>query len=497
MEIRLEITNGPSRGRHYTLREGEAIVVGRSSRCNLVVGGDPRCSRAHCLVFLHPPHCYVRDLGSLNGTFVNGQRVQPVAPLNHGDCVRVGDSEITVEIIAEAPAEPLAPAGAERQPDETYLPGAEPPEGTGSLPRVELSGEESEVVPPPSEGEERLQFVEDEEVGEADELEFVRSEGDQEAGGPGEGNVVRCVRCGREEPAEAVQAIEANGEAVFVCERCREQAQREEGAQIPGYRIRRHLCQGGMGHVWEAERISTRERVAIKTMLPDIASSRTGVRRFQREMRIAQQLQHPNIVRCLEADEHRGVFYIVMEFVEGTDAERARERAGGRLPVEHVVRIALQVLDALEYAHRQGVVHRDLKPANLMLVEYPHNLLVKVTDFGLALARGMSGLTRPGQALGTLPFMPPEQVLDSHRVDARADIFGLGATMYYLLTGQFVYDFQPGVREPHLTIIEDEVVPIERRRRDLPDYLVQTINRAIRKDPRRRFGSAAEMREAL
>jgi len=272
---------------------------------------------------------------------------------------------------------------------------------------------------------------------------------------------------------------------------------RRAGEQVPGYRIIRLLNEGGMGRVWEAERVATGERVAIKTMIPQLATSRRGVRRFQREMRIAERLQHSNIVRCIEAGEHQGLFYIVMELVAGEDAERRRQRRGGRLPHSEVVQIGIQALSALEYAHGQGVIHRDLKPSNLMLVGDGSNFQVKVTDFGLARARGMSGITGPQDVLGTIPFMPPEQVLAPRNVDARADIFGMGATLYHLLTSQFVFDFRPGEEDMYVTIIQREPVPVRNRRGDIPEAIARVIDRAVQKDPRARYATAGEMRQAL
>ncbi|MCX7967322.1 MAG: serine/threonine-protein kinase [Armatimonadetes bacterium] len=481
MEVRLLVTRGPSRGKSKTLHDGDVILVGRSPRCHLVIGGDEHCSRAHLLVVVHPPSCTLRDLGSLNGTFVNGQRVQ-VATLNHGDRIEIGNSEITVEFVQVG----AAPSPAQPRRD------VQPAQQGTSLPPVQLpEHEEGE----PEGGIEQLRFVESERGGEAEGLRFVETD-EEEFEESEEAGVVRCARCGREQTQVAVQVPALEGRAVFVCQECREQM-RQHGEQIPGYRIRRHLSRGGQGDIWEAESLSTGERVAIKTLIPDIATSRRAVRRFTREMRIAQQLQHPNIVRCIDAGEYHGLFYIVMEFVEGVDAETLRRQSGGTLPIGDVITIGLQTLDALIYAHGQGVVHRDIKPSNIMVVGRSPNLRVKVTDFGYARARAMSVVTRPGDVFGTIPFMPPEQIIDAHNVDERGDIFSLGASLYHLLTGQFVFDFQPGVKDFYLTILEDPVIPIRHRRRDIPSALAQVIDRAIDKRVDRRFRSAQEMKQAL
>ncbi|MCX7598413.1 MAG: serine/threonine protein kinase, partial [Armatimonadetes bacterium] len=312
---------------------------------------------------------------------------------------------------------------------------------------------------------------------------------------------VRCERCGAEVEADTVSPRAAGELQVFVCGTCAEQARRQ-GVQVPGYRGFRSLDEGGMGRLWVAERESDGERVVIKTMRPECAVSRRGVERFLREIRLMQRLEHPNIVRFIEAGTCGGMLYIVMEYVEGTDAERLRAgAAGGRLEPRVAVDIVQQVLSALEYAHslRPPVYHRDIKPANILLEGRAPRYTAKLADFGLARARETHSITLRGEGLGTLPFMPPEQIAAARSVDERADIFGIGATLYYLVTGEFVYNFPHGASQGRAAqvVAEGGVVPVQRRGVRLPARLEEVINRATAPQAQARYATAREMRRAL
>jgi len=201
------------------------------------------------------------------------------------------------------------------------------------------------------------------------------------------------------------------------------------------YRLLEQIGAGGMGAVYRADHIRLKKRVAVKLLPPDRMADATAVARFQREMEVVGQLDHPNIVRATDAGEADGTHFLVMEFIEGMNLSQVVKWCGPLLLAE-ACELIRQVALGLQHAHENGLVHRDIKPQNLMLTAKGE---VKVLDLGLALLRNdrflPGGLTGSGQVMGTADYMAPEQWEDSHRVDIRADIYSLGCTLYFLLTG--------------------------------------------------------------
>jgi len=216
---------------------------------------------------------------------------------------------------------------------------------------------------------------------------------------------------------------------------------KSRGLLIGNYLILDKLGQGGMGMVFKARHRRLGRVGALKILPPSFARDKDAVMRFRREVEAAGRLQHPNLVAAQDADEDRGVHFLVMDYVAGRDLDRVvGER--GPLPVAQAIDCLIQAARGLETAHVQGIVHRDIKPANLMLDTAG---TVRVLDLGLARIVDASNpfgktatgrLTQSGMYMGTVDYMAPEQAEDSHRVDHRADIYSLGCTFYYLLTGQ-------------------------------------------------------------
>jgi serine/threonine protein kinase len=274
---------------------------------------------------------------------------------------------------------------------------------------------------------------------------------------------------------------------------------RQAGEQIPGYRFIRQMTEGGMGVLRLACETRTGREVVVKTMRPQIAATERAAQVFLRECSISRSLRHPRIVEFITAGEYDGLLYIVMEYVHGRDADKLRVEMRDRVPERDAVTLAIQTLEALEYAHTLHIVHRDLKPHNLMVSGQSPDYQLKVTDFGVARSfreAGMSGLTRKGEFRGSLGFTPPEQVMDCRKVDHRSDLFSLGATIYNLLCGELIYPFQHG-KDPFLTILEDAVVPIKRRGVRVSRNLSRVLRRALQRSADRRYQSAREMRQAL
>lgn len=216
---------------------------------------------------------------------------------------------------------------------------------------------------------------------------------------------------------------------------------------LGNYLILDKLGQGGMGLVLKAMHRRMERVVALKVMSQAGMKSPDAVQRFHREVKAAAKLNHPNIVTAYDADEANGTHFLVMEYVEGTDLS-ALVKKQGPLPVEHAVPYILQAARGLEYAHSRGVIHRDIKPSNLLLSQgndmSAPGPVIKILDMGLARidegANAQAELTTTGAVMGTVDYMAPEQALSARSADARSDIYSLGITLWYLLTGRIAYE---------------------------------------------------------
>ncbi len=261
---------------------------------------------------------------------------------------------------------------------------------------------------------------------------------------------------------------------------------------IGGYRLLRPLGSGGMGTVYEAEQEGTSRRVAVKIIRPEFADSAEAVERFRREGRLASTITHPRCVFVLAADEDQGQPYIVMELMPGRNLADLIE-AEGPLPVEKAVRLTLDIIEGLQEAHRCGVIHRDVKPSNCFLDASGR---VKVGDFGLAKSLlKEQHLTHTGTFLGTLLFASPEQIRLAP-VDHRADIYSVGATLYYLLTGQAPFQTEDAAATLARTM-SDPLTPLRSHNPALPQTLDEIVAKALQRNPDQRFQSLEELRLAL
>ena len=189
-----------------------------------------------------------------------------------------------------------------------------------------------------------------------------------------------------------------------------------------------------------------------------------------------------------------------MDYVDGKNANTVMKSGSASISRSRAVSLTLQLLDALQYAHDKGYVHRDVKPTNLLIVSDGKKEKALLADFGLSRAyqsSKLSGLTMTGDIGGSTPFMPPEQITNYRNVEPSADQYSAAATLYYLLTGAFVYEHPRDVPKQLLMILQDSIVPLEKRRRDLPASLVKVIHKALSRDPSARYSSASEFAAAL
>jgi tetratricopeptide (TPR) repeat protein len=269
------------------------------------------------------------------------------------------------------------------------------------------------------------------------------------------------------------------------------------GRSLGEFHVLRELGRGGMGVVYEALQSSLDRRVALKVLSAHPALNPAGVARFKREAYSTARLDHPGIVKILAVGGDGAEHWYAMELIDGQplDAALARVRGtsgSGKAFVEHALDLLVQVADALEHAHRQGIVHRDVKPANVLV--RPDGRAV-LTDFGLAYRVDLPSVTLPGGCAGTPHYMAPEQAA-GRTVDARADVFALGATLYEAVAQRRPFD-APTTAEVLDRIRREEATDPRRHNPDIAPDLSAVVLKALEKDPARRYQTAGAMAQDL
>ncbi|HWG84705.1 MAG TPA: serine/threonine-protein kinase [Deinococcales bacterium] len=260
--------------------------------------------------------------------------------------------------------------------------------------------------------------------------------------------------------------------------------QPSEGSLVGGFRVESLLGEGGMGRVYRASSGDGTE-VALKLVKADLARDAVFRRRFDREADIAARVSHPNVVPIVERGEHEGIPFIAQQFIRGGSLEHRIEREG-RLGLDESIRMCNEVASGLDALHENGLVHRDVKPGNILLDEEGS---AYITDFGLAKDTEGSVLTQPGQALGSMDYMAPEQIRGAE-VNAATDVYALGCVMYECLTGKPPFADRKGMQIlwAHL---QDEAPDIRGARDDLSQDVAWALSRALEKEPENRPPNAS------
>jgi hypothetical protein len=443
--VSLAVTEGPLRGQRFEFVQHDTFLFGRAPDCHARLSPqDASASRHHFLLEVNPPEARLRDLGSLNGTHVNGvrhggrrpdespesarQRPASEVDLKDGDVIRVGATMIRV-----------------------------------SIPSPALCSDCARSIEPSE--RERCGWV---------------------------GGTYLCSACLRG-TVSARPGISLRSHAPLAAA---ESAEAVKGKTIGPYEVERLLGSGGMGAVYLARRRGGGDPVAIKILLPRMEVDDAARDIFLREIDIAQSLKHPNIVGYKDFGKHEGRYYFVAEYCAGGSAEALRRQRGGRLPLPTVLKLAVEALEGLAAAHKAGFVHRDLKPENVLL---DGDGTARLGDFGLAKSfqlAGLSGMTATGVSAGTYYFMPREQLTSYRQVRPTSDVWSMGATIYYLLTGQYPRNHEPG-SDPIAVVLRGGIVPLRDRDASVPEPLAAIIDQALADAPEKRPASGGEMVKVL
>jgi serine/threonine-protein kinase len=262
---------------------------------------------------------------------------------------------------------------------------------------------------------------------------------------------------------------------------------------IGGCQITERIARGGMGVVYKARQLNLGRTVAIKILSDELSRNPAYVERFLQEARSAAFLNHGNIIHINDVGEHNGIYFFIMEFVDGKNVREILKKKNA-LEVPQALQVALQVSRALQHAHRRGIIHRDIKPENIMITREG---VVKLADLGLAKRLDSSGgITQAGSVLGTPFYMAPEQAKDFSKVDQRSDIYSLGVTLFKSLTGKVPFDGRTPI-EVMIKAIEGKRQALRDLRPDLPPPVEALVDRMMARNPEDRFQQADDVIAAI
>lgn len=407
--VQVEVEAGPHAGTAGAWYQRGSYLIGRAAHAHLSLAHDIVASLEHCRLEVSERGCAIHDLGSRQGTMLNGRSISQ-SPLKSGDVLEVGMSRLRITIGA------LLAAPRQRTPAD-----------------ASTAGFAAQLDPAPG------------------------------------------------------------------------------LLDIPGYMVRRKVCEGGMGVVYEAACRETGERVALKTIIPAPGTGRRAIEMFRREMKVLAELEHPRIVRFIDSGEHAGQLFLVMDYVECVDLEALMRPLAADRRLQVYCGVVCQALEALQYAHDRKLVHRDVKPGNILVTRNGPRLEAQLADFGLAKnfeMAGLSQLTADNEIRGTPAFMPWEQLRNSRYAKPTVDIYSAAATLYYYLTGR-----APGHTEPRRSSLLSVTASFlgisqlaSRNARpaapatdfsDIPNGLADVLRKALSSEPRQRYASAAAMRQAI
>ncbi len=414
-QVSFRVIAGPHMGTGFTFEQHDTLFAGRLSKAQLRLEKDLHFSRHHFRLEVNPPTCFLMDLNSRNGTYVNDERIRERF-LRDGDIVSGGRTQMLVTIFDPQDLIPdaLDATLVRPRPDEPEITAPSPTPPTPSVPQQSPGSDNSPL-------------------------------------------------------------------------------------SVVGYQLFEQLGTGDLGTVYRAQKLSNREQCALKILEPAAHTDEHAIQTFLREASVLNQLEHPHIIRLIEMGAAGRNLFFSTEYVQSISWSRLAARYTPEKRIRVACGLMNQILSALEYAHARSLVHRDVKPNNILITKKDDKLIAKLADFGLAkqyTTAGMSQVTRDGDVLGSLPFMSPDQFLNSREARPTCDLYSAGATLYWMLTGH-----EPIPLEGHpckfLAILEAPPTPITDHNPAIPESLAAVVHRALEKTAEKRFASAAEMRHHL
>ena len=531
-KVSLTIIEGPDKDKTFDFSEPDNFLIGRDAsgtKAHYRLGQkDTYVSRNHFLIEINPPYCFLRDAGSLNGTFIIKKDKQVVnflqgrqerawqatadryiqqyqcassskaaekVEIHNNDIIAIGNTHIQVTTHEEQ---------YENQQNGHFQGLLNCIRCGKSIGREHLGKEAKSLV--------SADFIC------KDCLKKARGKKAQKL-------TVICFACSSDMSSLANadgRAEELKDVALYVCDKCAADTQGVTPiAETSKYKLIKKLGEGGFGVVFLARDKNTGRLAALKITREKIKNEIKLIQRFKREIAIMKELRHPNLIRLYDegVTEKDNVYFVSEYLTEGslTDYLHSIKNKRGfedkSLSWKIPCFVVVSALQGLSYLHKHGYIHRDIKPENILIGTYAKDKTVaKVSDFGLAKNYVLRGgtITQQGDFSGTLFFCPPEQIFDFKNAKPSSDIYSMGVTLYYVITGEFPYNFptrneciemlSKGKKPPDpISIILGDVqpIPVEERRDDLPKELARAINKAIRKDPSRRFESSAAFQKAL
>ncbi len=548
MRVTLSIQDGPMKGQEKVFDEADIFIVGRMEDCHYSLNDDPYLSRHHFMLEINPPEVFIRDLGSLNGTFVNGEkfggRSASESPekagrrgeeleLKDGDLIKCGYTEMKVVISAgDEPPKSEMDFG-EKSPSDAAAGSDEPPDAKTAEP----DGKKEEAVSVPSQSPARMEepspatsATPDKEKAPPAAMQSPKPAAAAVA--PQPSPAIRVPDPVKESPAVSPKpsppkpfipkpfppkpanrppafksAAPPDAPAGALVEALIKRlllnaagAAQQKLPEIKGYRILKKLGEGGFGAVYLGEREKGKKMFALKTMLQQKEPTQKGIAMFEREIEVNRKLRHRNIIHVEDYFVTGDLHFFALEYMDGGSLWELMLQKG-KLDMDEAAPIMLQSLDGLAYAHKKKIIHRDIKPPNILFSGDPKKRVVKLSDFGLAKNFAKAGMTKTnitvaGAVCGSPPYMAPEHITNYRFVKPPTDVFEIAATFYHMLTGRVVWN-PSGGGNVYQAILQGSILPVAALDSNVPRAARAVIDQALNRDPAKRFEDGGAMLKAM